>query len=206
MLAILVLLSIDVKATLQTFLHFPELMLSPMITNMTFGPKDLLLKCKSRQFDKTIRLSPELCWINFFLSLFGNVACLVVLFLQFCKADPGFRCKNAMGFWDFLNQGSKIISLPPGLVILFSALSVLMSAFVIHFNSCESKCSFLSPLECQEIGIGSIVHQLEDPKCPDNNPKTDAKGAKLICQVQHTMTTCSQESEVIANDSSNEVM
>ena len=206
LLAILVLLSMDVKGTLQTFLHFPELMLSPMITNMTFGPKGILLKCKSRQFDKTIRLSPKLCWVNYVLSLFGNVVCLFVLFLQFCKADPRFRCQNMMGFWDFLNQGSKIISLPPGLVILFSSLSVLMTAFVIHFNSCESRCSFLSPLECQEIGMGSIVHQLEDPQGPDDNPETKAKGAKLICQMQHTLSSYSQESGVITNDASNEVM
>ena len=204
LLALLVLLSIDVKGTLQTFLHFPELMLSPMITNMTFGPKDLLFKCKSRQFDKTIRLSPKLCWVNFLLSLFGNIVCLVVLFFQFCKADPRFRCQNMMGFWDFLNQASKIISLPPGLVILFSSLSALMSVFVIHFNSCESKCSFLSPLECQEIGIDSIVHHLEDTK--DVNPETDAKGAKLISQMQHTLTSYSQESGVISNDTSNEAM
>merc|ERR1712130_338396 len=93
--------------------------------------------------------------------------------------DSQFRCQDMMGFWDFLTKGSKIISLPPGLVILFSSLSVLMSSFVIHFNSCESKCSFLSPLDCQEIGISSILHQLEDPKGLDDNPKTDAKGQEL---------------------------
>ena len=204
LLATLVLLSIDVKGTFQTFLHFPELMLSPTITNMVFGPGDILWKCKSKQFDKTVRLSPELCWINNFLSLFGNVASLVILYLQFCQADPLYRCLNTMGFWDFLKIGGKnennIIALPPGLVILFHLLSVLLSAFVIHFNSYQSStsnCSFWSPLECQEIGISSCVQRLEDPQGPTDNPKTDSRIAKLISQMQHTLMT--QEPRARAN-------
>ena len=195
----------DVKGTLQTFLHFPELMLSPMITNMTFGPKGILLKCKSRQFDKTIRLSPELCWVNNFLSLFGNVASLVILYLQFCQAAPQYRCLNTMDFWDFLKIRGKnenhIIALPPGLVILFHFFSVSLSACVIHFNlyQCStSDCSFWSPLECHKIEISSCVHRLKSSKGPNDNPNTDTRDVKMITQMQHTVMT--QESRVRAND------
>ena len=204
LLASLVLLSIDVKGTFQIFLHFPELVLSPTITNMMFGPKDILWKCKSKTCDKTITLSPELCWINNLVSFLGNVPCLVILYLQFCKADPEHRCQNMVAFWDFLKLGSKnkdnIIALPPGLVMLFSSLSIVMSAFVIHFNSCEPKLLFLSPLECQQIEIGSFVHRLDDPKGPNDNPDAKTKGTKSISQMQHTLTTYNHEPGEIAND------
>ena len=171
---------------------------------MMFGPKGILWKCKSKTCDKTITLSPELCWINNLVSFLGNVPCLVILYLQFCKADPEHRCQNMVAFWDFLKLGSKnkdnIIALPPGLVMLFSSLSIVMSAFVIHFNSCEPKLLFLSPLECQKIEIGSFVHRLDDPQGPNDNPDAKTKGTKSISQMQHTLTTYNHEPGEIAND------
>ena len=194
LLATLVLLSIDVKGMFQTFLHFPELMLSPTITNMIFGPKDILWKCKSKVFDQSVRLSPELCWVNNFLSLFGNVASLVILYLQYCQADPQYRCLNTMDFWNFLKNRGKnenhIIAIPPGLVILFHFFSVSLSACVIHFNSYQcstSDCSFWSPLECHKIEISSCVHRLKSSKGPNDNPNTDTRDVKMITQMQHTV-------------------
>jgi len=188
-LATLVLLSVDVKGTFRAFLHFPELVLSPTITNFMFGPKNIFCKCKGKRLDNTVALSPKLCWINNFLMFFGNIVCLYVLYLQFCTADQ-YRCPE-LGFLQYLMLGSEnenyVIALPSGLVILFHFLSVFLSAFVIHFNSYRSStslCSFLSPLECQEKEISSFVHQLEDPKNPNQAPNTDIKETKFLSQMK----------------------
>ena len=173
LLVILVFCSLDVKGTLQTFLHFPQLMLSPTITNMIFGPKDVLWKCRGKPVNKTILLSPQLCWINNSLSLFGNLLSIIILYHQFCQADPLYRCQSTLDFWSFLQTRGKnentFIALPPGLIILFHCWSFLMAAIVIHVDSFQTSTttsSFFGPLECQELGIHSIVHELEDPQAP----------------------------------------
>jgi len=206
LLATLALLSIDVKGMFQTFLHFPELMLSPTITNMIFGPKNILWKNKSKEFDKSVILSPELYWINNLLSLLGNLLSLVILYLQFCEADPQYRCLNKMEFWDFLKNRGKnqnnIIALPPGLVIIFHIFSVFLSACVIHFNSYQSSTSdgsFWSPLEFHKIEISSCLHRLKSSKkAPNENANTETRDEKMISQMQHMVIT--QASRVRANE------
>ena len=190
LIATLVLLSVDVRGTCRAFLHFPELMLAPTMTNVMFGPKNIFWKCNSKKLDKTITLSPELCWINNLFMFFGSIASLYILYLQFCWADP-YRCPR-LSFYGFLqyvtlssDNDNDIIALPSGLVLLFQFLSVLMSAFVVHFNSCKSYgtiCSFMSPLENQEKDISQFFHQLENQT--DLNPNTGTKESKIIYTVE----------------------
>ena len=170
MFATLVLLLVNVRGALQAFLHFPELTLSPALTNIMFGPKHLFWDCCSKSDSKDIRLRPKLCWVNNFLSLFGNIVSLSLLYIQHCKADPLHRSLNIWGFLNYLVHANRIkssvISLPPGLALFFHIVSVLLSSFVIHFNSSQCfslKSSFFGSLEYQESDIGSLVHQLEDP-------------------------------------------
>ena len=201
-LATVILLLVDVRATLRIFLYFPELILSPTITNMMFGPKVTLWKCKGKEPEKIIRLSPELCWMNNGISIFGNIISVLVIRLQYCDVDPSFRCKNIKDFWDFLiklEDQHNLIALPPGLAILFSSLSIFLSSFVFHFNSNKPKNSFFCPLKCKEIQIDSIVHQIEDPEdIPESD--TDVKGPKLILQMQLKLKTRAQESADLSNN------
>ena len=173
LIATLLLLSLDVNGTFWAFLYFPELMLSPIMTNVMFGPKEIFCK----RSVNTIALCPKLCWVNNLLAFVGNVASLFLLYLQFCGSDP-YRCSQLhFGYFQYLMLGSEnenyVIASPPGLVIFFHFLSVFFFAFVIHFNSCKSISSFMTPLECQEKEISSFVHQLEDPRDPDCVPREE---------------------------------
>ena len=138
-----------------------------------FGPKEIFCK----RSGKNVALSPKLCWVNNLLTFVGNVASLFLLYLQFCGADP-YRCSQLhFGYFQYLMLGSEnenyVIASPPGLVIFFHFLSVFFFAFVIHFNSCKSISSFMTPLECLEKEIISFVHQLEDPRDPDCVPREE---------------------------------
>ena len=117
---------------------------------------------------------------------FGSIASLYILYLQFCWADP-YRCPrlSLYGFLQYVTLSSDndndIIALPSGLVLLFQFLSVLMSAFVVHFNLCKSSetiCSFMSSLETQEKDISQFFHQLENQT--DLNPNEGTKESKII--------------------------
>ena len=197
LLATFVLICVDVKGTFRAFLHFPELMLSPTMTNVMFGPKDMFCK----RSGNTVILSPPLCWVNNLLSFVGSVASLFLLHLQFCMADPyRYPELSFYGFFEYLTLWSEnknyVIASPPGLVIIVHFLSVFLFTFVIHFNSCTtSSCSFVTPLECQEKEISSFFHQVEDPRAPNITPSREIKGRQLLPQMREMLETRTQESE-----------
>ena len=169
LVALLALLVVDLKRTLKSFLHVPQLMLSPVLTNVTFGPRDLFWQCQTQK-SKEIGVSKLLYWINTLISFSGQILSLHLLYLHYREADP-YR-KETHNFVQYLTQGYNTDNLnfnldfiPPGLVLLFHMISVAFFAIVIHIQTCGCKLStnsFLVPLDCQQIPISSFIPQIEE--------------------------------------------
>ena len=173
LVAVLVLLVIDVKGTFNSFLHCPQLMLSPLLTNITFGPKGLFWKCKSEKSNE-IRVSQGLYWINSLVSFLGQIISLYFLYVHYRQADPSRKEERLPNFGQYLMQGYdtdnprnfNLDFVPPGLVLLFHMLSITFFTFAIHIQTwrcacCKSPtCSFLAPLDCQKVTITSFLPQI----------------------------------------------
>lgn len=151
LLASVALMSMKTKAFIMLVIQFPELLLSPPIANITFGPRK---KCQ------IIRLSPFLCFINIIMSILGHFLSLYLLFLHYKRADPD--TKHSLD--QFLREGYQsndidqykfnVDWIPPYLVILFLSLSALLLFFVFNLNlSILSKHTFFLPISPQNASI-----------------------------------------------------
>ena len=188
LVAVLAILVTDVKGTFKSVLHSPQLMLSPLLTNITFGPKDLFWQCKSEKSNK-IGVSQGLYWINCLASFLGQIISLHLLYVHYRQADPSRREERIPHFGQYLTQGYDTDSrrnfnldfVPPGLVLLFHMLSVAFFAIVIHIQTWKSPtCSFLAPLDCQNIPITSFIPQIVGEVSEVKNENTVSDGVELV--------------------------
>ena len=151
LLASAALMSFKTKASIMLTIQFPELLLSPPIANITFGP---------RKNNKIIKLSPVLCCINVIMSALGHCTSLYLLFLHYNRADP----ESESSLVQFLRAGYQssdidqykfnIDWIPPYLVILLLSLSAVLLFFVLNLNlPFISQLNFFSPTSSQEVSI-----------------------------------------------------
>ena len=173
LVAALVLLAVDVKGALKSFLHLPQLMISPSLTNITFGvPQKLLCQCKAKE-SKEIVFSKLMYALNSLLAFFGQIVSLCILYIHHGWANPSVH----EDFVKFLTHSRTLLGgdkgnfnldfIPPGLVLLFHLLSVAFFSIVIHTPVCDCESpyvtsSFLAPLDCQKIQLSSIVSRLKE--------------------------------------------
>ena len=168
LVAALILLAVDVKGALKIFLHLPQLMISPSLTNITFGvPQKLLCQCKAKE-SKEIVFSKLMYSLNSLLAFFGQIVSLYILYIHHYWTNPSVH----EDFVKFLIHSRTLLGgdkdnfnldfIPPGLVLLFHLLSVAFFSIVIHIPVCDCESPFLAPLDCQKIPLTSIVPRLKE--------------------------------------------
>ena len=92
LLASFIFIAAQPKGFLHTLLYFPQLLISPPITNITCAPWPTRAKNTPQ-----VKMQPWLCWANVCLSVLGQLASLYILFVHFSRADPN---KNpTLGFF-----------------------------------------------------------------------------------------------------------
>jgi hypothetical protein len=163
LLACLVLLLAQREGFLHLAAHFPELFLTPSISNIAFGSE-----CGELRQSITIKMKPRLCWINVVVSSIGHLASLYILFFHYSKADPS----KEPTYLQFLKTGFQEVDeerssfFPPFISLLCLTLSVLSLSLLLHLAACAP----IDPLLCQTIHVkaAGIATQPEDEPTTHN--------------------------------------
>jgi hypothetical protein len=147
LLAGLVLLLAQREGFIHLAAHFPELFLTPSISNIAFG-SDEAIWCGEQKLSVIIKMKPRLCWINVVISAFGHMSSLYILFAHYSKADP----YQERSYLEFLKSGFQTVEgqrssedssfFPPYITLLCLVLSNVALALLLHLAA----CSPLAPL------------------------------------------------------------
>ena len=152
LLASIFLLKTEKKAFLKVVLHFPEIILSPYLTNIMFGPQIGILNSKS-QPTHVIQMKKSLCWVNVLLSVLGQFPTFYFLFSYLKEIHHGANFTNFL-MHGYLNPLRKDSFIPPYIAILSLSLAIVTLALLIHLdNFLASPNSFLVPLLRHQVSV-----------------------------------------------------
>ena len=168
LLASLFLLITERKAFLRVFLLFPELILSPYLTNIMFGPQIGILNSKSQPIH-VIQMKKSLCWVNVLLSVLGQIPTFYFLFAYLEEINQKASFTNFLmhGYSNPLRKDSSASFIPPYMAILSLSLAILTLALLIHLDNFLSATpnSFLVPLLRHQVSITPKgLRELEGPE------------------------------------------
>ena len=171
LLASLVLFISEKKAFLRVALLFPELILSPYLTNIMFGPQFGISKSKT-QPSHVIQMKKSLCWVNVLLSILGQVPTFYVLYsyLEEINEKATFASFLVYGYSNPLRRNSRGLFIPPYLAILSLLLAIVSLLPLLHLdNLTTSSNSFLAPLRPRRVAV--TVAGLKELQRPKKNSK-----------------------------------
>ena len=167
LIASIFLLITEKKAFLRVFLLFPELILSPYLTNVMFGPQIGILNSKSQPIH-VIQMKKSLCWVNVILSVLGQIPTFYFLFsyLEEINQKASFTNFLMHGYSNPLRRDSNASFIPPYMAILSLSLAIITLALLFHLdNFLTSPNSFLVPLHRHAVSITPKgIMELEGPK------------------------------------------
>ena len=136
-------------------LHLPELFASPIITNITFGPKDTFQCCDQFKNSSIIQFRRKLTWVSVIISVLGQFFSLWLMSTYYTNVFA----RRDQTFGDFLVHGYLPDSpafVPPCLPVACLAVSVLLLAFMMHLDCFRTlKHPFLASIQCHAIQITS---------------------------------------------------
>ena len=140
------------KGFLHVAMHFPELLASPFITNIMFGPQDTFW-CGKPKSILIIKMKRKLTWCSVIISVTGQV---VSLFLM-SKYYTDIYDSRHHTFTTFLSDGYLPFYtdfFPPITVLVCLGMSVVSLYVLIHLDDWgTSDIPFLAPLYCYDIQL-----------------------------------------------------